>query len=265
MANNYYIMTEEYTNYTDYTNFIESFIQNDVNSWNFKSNPIYCNILEHVDKEYGDRYLFEIKTKFQPFYNNYKNYFTEICHINDLYGKTRRYEFDDFTYCSPSNLRYIMHSLLVLTYMTECKLNNIDIIEIGGGYGGLCFFMHKLSPIFNININSYSIFDLTSAMRLQKKYLEKLNINGINYIELSEVKNLNKNSFLISNYAFSEISLDLQKEYTDKVLNPYVSHGFLCWNVELFYKFIENKHIEKELEYPFVRSYCNYVRFKPLN
>ena len=126
--------------------------------------------------------------------------------------------------------------------MKECKLNNIDIIEIGGGYGGLCFFIYKLAFMFDITINTYSIFDLEMPLILQKKYLEKNNIVNVNFVNLTNITNLNKNSFLISNYAFSEISMDLQKQYTEQVLNPYTSHGFLTWNFIDVYNFIDDKY-----------------------
>jgi hypothetical protein len=36
--------------------------------------------------------------------------------------------------------------------MQKHNLNNIDIIEIGGGYGGLSFYLHHMSRLFNITI-----------------------------------------------------------------------------------------------------------------
>jgi len=100
---------------------------------------------------------------------------------------------------------------------------------------------------------------------LQKKYLEALNINNVNFLEIDSIKNLKENSFLISNYAFSEISLELQKKYTKEVLNPYTSHGFLVWNFINIYKFINDKNITIENEYPFTSSINKYVYFKPVN
>ena len=149
--------------------------------------------------------------------------------------------------------------------MKECMLNNIDIIEIGGGYGGLCFYIYKLAHLFNIKINTYSIFDLQIVLALQKKYLENLNIINVNYVELDNIQNIYKNSFLISNYAFSEISLDLQKKYTNNVLNPYISYGFLTWNFIDTYNFIDNKNMTIETEIPLTGSKKNkYIYFKPI-
>lgn len=251
--------------YTDYTNYIESILTDDINKWTFKSHPDYCFVLEHVSKEEGNSYMFEIENRFNLIYSANKQFLIELCHENDLYGNPKKYSFSNFTSCSPTNLRYILHSLLILTYMKECMLNNINIIEIGGGYGGLCFFMYKLSHLFNITISTYSMFDLPNPLLLQQKYLEKKNIYNVNYLELDYIKNIKENSFLISNYAFTEISFDLQKKYTSQLLNQYVSHGFLAWNAVEVYEFIENKIITSETEFPLTHSLNKFVRFKPNN
>jgi hypothetical protein len=251
--------------YNAYTNCIKSFIDNNIETWTFKTHRDYTGILEHVTEKYGREYLIEIKNRFNLIYKEHKTYLIELCHTNDLYGKTLKSNFDNFTSCSPTNLRYILHSLLILSYMKDSMLNNVNIIEIGGGYGGLCFFLHKLAKLFDININTYSVFDLPYPLMLQKKYLEKLEINNVNYLDLDNIKNLNKNSFLISNYAFSEIAKDLQQKYTKYVLNPYTSHGFLVWNFIDTYKFIDNKDITIEKEYPLTDNNKNkYVRFRPI-
>jgi translation elongation factor P/translation initiation factor 5A len=120
-------------------------------------------------------------------------------------------------------------------------MNNINIIEIGGGYGGLCFYIYKMACFFNITIKTYNIFDLPEPMALQKKYLHAHGFENVNFMNLDDFENvklssstscdeeslkLPKDCFLVSNYAYSEISMDLQKKYTKYVLNPYVSHGF---------------------------------------
>ena len=162
-----------------------------------------------------------------------------------------------------------------MIFAKEQGLNNIDFIEIGGGYGGLCFFVNKISQLFGITVKSYTIFDLLEPTLLQKMYLNHFQINNTNFYQINDNFVLNKNSFLISNYAYSEISYKLQKEYTDKVLNPYTSHGFLVWNTaggsaarhptsnELVYDFVQNSVIEKELEYPQTGVSNYYVRFRP--
>jgi hypothetical protein len=254
--------------YNNYTNYIKSFVGSNIEEWTFKSNGNYTSILEHVSIDQGNAYLNEIINRFNSFYNENKEYLIELSHINDYYGNTTKSIITDFTNCSPTNIRYILHSLLILTYMNECMLTDIDIIEIGGGYGGLCFFIKKLSGLFNINIISYTIFDLPEPLMLQNKYLKVLKIENVNFAEINNFNNIKENSFLISNYAFSEIPLELQKEYTDKLLNPYVSHGFLTWNWIDMYKFIDNKNIISEIEFPKTSTTATptnyYVRFKPI-
>ena len=234
-------MTSIKTNYEDYINTIRNNLSLSENEWYFKQNPAYNGVLEHVTKDVGIRYYNEIKLRFNAFFIENKNFLIELCHENDKYGKTQKTIFDDFTICSPTNLRYILHSFLIFEYITKKGLNNLNIIEIGGGYGGLCFFINRLSAYFNININSYIIFDLLEASQLQSRYLNNLKINNFSVGQIDNFKDVNENSFLISNYAFSEISIELQKEYTSKILNPYVSNGIICWNHIPLYEFINKK------------------------
>lgn len=218
--------------------------------WSFKSDNNYTGILEHVNVTQGIQYLNCIKTKYSSLYENNTDLLIKLCNTNDKFGETQKELIDNFTICSPTNLRYIFHSFLILTYMQEKALNNIDIIEIGGGYGGLCFYIYNLAPLFNITINTYSIFDLLEASMLQKLYLEQLNITNAKFYQLDNFTDLSTNSFLISNYAFSEISMELQQEYSAKILNPYTSCGFLSWNFINVYEFINNKHVKIEPELP---------------
>jgi hypothetical protein len=237
--------------YDKYSNYINEIINTDKKLWKFKSNKLYTNILEHIEPFYGQKYFIEIKKHFYNFYKKFNKFLIKLCKKNDLYGKPNKIIFKHFTKCSSTNLRYILHSLLILTFMKKHNLNNIDIIEIGGGYGGLSFYIHNISRLFNIKINSYTIFDLPNISKLQKVYLEALKAdNNMNFYQINNYKDLKPNSFLIANYSFSEISMDLQKEYTKKILNPYVSYGFLVWNFIQIYDFIENKIISSELEYP---------------
>jgi hypothetical protein len=214
----------------------------------FKRNPTYMEILEHTDAFGGNRYLDQIKTEFGNFYNNNKTTLIELCKKNDTYGKPILSKIDGIS-TSASNFRYIYHSLLILTNIKNNKLNNVDLIEIGGGYGGLCFFINNIAHLFGINIKSYTIFDIKEVTILQKRYLKLLDLD-INTFHIDDEWTLNANSYLISNYAFSEIPSDLQKEYSNKIINKYVNYGFLVWNFIPVYNFIENKRLVIEDERP---------------
>ena len=59
-------------------------------------------------------------------------------------------------------------------------------------------------------------------------------------------KNIDRNNmFLISNYCFSEISPEYQKEYITHLF-PKVTHGFMAWNHIKPYDFGFNTRIEEE-------------------
>ncbi len=114
-------------------------------------------------------------------------------------------------------------------------------------------------------------------MALQKKYLHAHGFENVKFMNLDDFENvklssstscdeeslnLPKDCFLVSNYAYSEISMDLQKKYTKYVLNPYVSHGFLAWNSINVYNFIENKQLHIIDEFSSSgNEYNKYVRF----
>ena len=229
------------SNYDYYVETIKRNLSLSPEEWFFKSDPSYKQVLEHVDKGTGDRYLNEIVIRYNKLLIENKDLLIKLCEQNDKYGKTQRVYFPDFTFCSPTNLRYILHSFLCLEYIKNNNLNNLNIVEIGGGYGGLCFFISNLSSLFGVVINSYTIFDLPDASKLQKKYLKTLDFNHVNCYQLDKFKELNNESFLISNYAFSEISMDIQKIYIEKVITPYITRGFLCWNHSKLYQFTNKK------------------------
>ena len=53
----------------------------------------------------------------------------------------------------------------------------------------------KIAPLFNITINSYTIFDLEEVTPLQEKYLNALDIKNINYYSIDNYENLSNDSF----------------------------------------------------------------------
>jgi hypothetical protein len=234
--------------------------------WFFKLDPRYTRILEHLIKKHANKYLSKIASNYSNFFETNKEYLRILCEMNDNYGKPTKFKFVNFKYCSTSNMRYIYHALIIFEHIVKNLLNDIDFIEVGGGYGGLAFFIHKLSPLFGIKINSYTIFDIKEASELQKKYLEAHGIN-IQTLQLDNFNDsgLSTGSFLISNHCYSEMTRDLRIGYTKKVFNPYVSYGFFVWNSIPLYNFIENKKLTKVVENPHIKPGNFYVHISPEN
>lgn len=218
-----------YTNYIQYINYICA--QKDLS--NFKSNNNYIHILEHVSPEQGQLYLDCILSNTRLSMSDIKNF----CNKNDSIGSPLKTVYGDLI-ASPTSLRYIYHSHLIFEHIKSLSLNNINIVEVGCGYGGLCFAINFFKEKYEININNYKLIDLKEIINLQKIYLSMLDISNVEYIDSDTFGKDIKDSdmFLISNYCFSEITDDLQKMYI-KLLFPKVSHGFMVWNHITIYNF----------------------------
>jgi hypothetical protein len=242
-----------YLRYSDYTNSIidtEEFAR-------FKSNDNYTYMLEHVNKEYGEQYLSLIRQKT----NISDNYIRAFSALNDSVGGPRQ---ETFTVgvLSPSNLRYLFQAHLILTHMKNLDELTPRIVEVGGGYGGLCLAVNYLCERYGVKPQSYTIVDLEAPTKLQAAFLGKFILSYPVEFVTSETygKNIPYNGmFLISNYCFSEISDYHQRGYITNLF-PKVAHGFMAWNNIPVYNFGFSTKVETE--YPMTGNENNkYVRF----
>lgn len=241
--------------FNPYTNVVESICRTrDLR--NFKNNPNYNYVVEHVSHYEGNQYLNFIRSMMDITTHEIK----QFCDKNDSLGSPNKSDFGFMT-ASPTSLRYIFHSHLILKHLQSLNLPSADIVEIGGGYGGLCMAVHFFAHKYNIKINSYTCVDLPIISELQKLYLTEL-LPGvkIDFVDSTTYgANIsNTNMFLISNYCFSEISFDYQKKYIEHLF-PKVSHGFMAWNCISLYNFGFNYKDEKE--YPMTHEMNRYVYF----
>lgn len=98
-----------------------------------------------------------------------------------------------------------------------------SIIEIGGGYGGMCEIVSS-----EFELNEYIIYDLPEVIELQKRYLKS------RHIDLPEFKtDISEFSYCanlcLSWCAWSELSLSMRKEYAFRVISQ-CKHFFICSN-----------------------------------
>lgn len=204
---------------------------------NFKNKKVYADILEHVSYEQGLEYLYFIQEK-TPF--NVQDVIS-FCLKNDSVGSphTNAFDFGNgmVVGVSPTSLRYVYQSHLILAHLQELDLEGeTNIVEIGGGYGGLCVALYHFSGYYGVKINRYTIIDLSDVIRLQELfhmavYDDSSSGHDIQYVDAStHGKDISKDRmFCISNYCYSEISLENQHWYR-YWLFPKVAHGFMCWN-----------------------------------
>jgi hypothetical protein len=204
-------------------------------SWNteafdtFRSNPIYNVILEHVSYEQGLEYLKKIPTKER--FEEFKK--------NDLYGGARRCHYIEVGDISPTTLRYIK-----VLYDINKLFGNLakkKIYEIGVGYGGQC----RLLCSYFKNIDEYVLLDLPPVLDLAKRYLNFYPISTqLKFRTLNECSCDESVDLVISNYAFTEISRDLQEVYMKKIIKK-SKCGYITYNEITPPEF--NSYTKKEL------------------
>lgn len=102
---------------------------------------------------------------------------------------------------SACNLRYV-YSVIELERYFKFSKNDINIVEIGVGFGGLCFAINQW-----LTVNTYCLIDLENVQQLASKCLEQLG-NTNHTTEVPERIDL-----LISEYCLSEFSDSLIDSY----------------------------------------------------
>jgi hypothetical protein len=220
----------------------------------FKSDPNYQYMLEHSNYGYvGMQFLGTIKNELKLTPDELKKFTL----MNDSFGKPEVVDYGIIPPCSPTSLRYIYHAHMVLKHMQNLGITHTDIVEIGGGYGGLCMAIYTYASKFNVTIDKYSIIDLEVPGKLQKRVLE-MNGYNVNYCNAENFGSEVEKGFLVSTYAFSEIQPEMQKKYIE-VLFPKILHGFIVWNNIPVYDF--GKDIQVEDERPLTGPVNKFVYF----
>lgn len=201
---------------------------------NFKQNPHYQQVLEHMSKEDGQKILDYIAGLGNPIVNSWINKLSQNLHINDQFGSPTLVSYDKgyhFKRVSPSTLRYLK---VMIDLETMGLLHSgYKIVEIGGGYGGQATVLWDWN-----NSLEFTMIDLKEAVALQRKYLRNTIPNAkVDYISPKETEFLRESKFdlVISNYAFSECTREIQIQYIQDVIKN-CKHGYITWN------FISEQH-----------------------
>jgi len=243
-------MGEENDIYARYSKVVQQQLMLPTSDLTFKSMPDYCYMLEHTSVNQGRQYLNFIIKKWGSIFIGNIEFFKQIIGLNDNFGKPNVFEFSKHITCSPSNLRYIYFAFIALEHMKKKNITKTNVIEVGGGYGGLCFYIIKMASLFDIKIGKYTLFDLEYPMKLQDRFLKEVGIENHVTTTVQDVSMLEENSYFVSSYSFSEIPKKCQEEYTKYVLNPFVTNGFIAWNAIDIYYFMDNIKMEVSPEEP---------------
>lgn len=200
-----------------YPNFCKLAADNDDTFNTFRSNQNYTGILEHVSELQGSEYLKIIKTSYGDLLDNVEKYAT-----SDIVGSPKKYNYSIGSF-SPTTIRYIKVMGDLVKEFGD--LSDLDIVEIGCGYGGQAKIIMDV-----FNVKSYTLIDLKEVLELSKKFLKSVNVNmdKVNFKTMDELVPKNYD-LLISNYAYTECTKEVQLEYFEKVVSKSKS-GYITAN-----------------------------------
>lgn len=184
----------------------------------FKRDPIYRQILEHVSKEQGERYLDILLARCDGILNSA----VDTVFKSDSIGNPIKFWYDSIQMnLSPTTLRYVK----VASDLSILFGKNIETVaEIGCGYGGQCLVNEKL-----LGYKLSYLYDLPFVNQLIERYLNYTLMNGSYRTVVLNQATPRDYDLVISNYAFSELPASLQSIYIDKVLSR-AKAGYLTMN-----------------------------------
>jgi hypothetical protein len=183
---------------------------------NFRRNPVYIRMLEHVSQEQGREYL-DIISKDPDILsaiNNFKR--------NDEYGNPIMYEYSGIGTIAPTTLRYI--KVLADLKIHFHTLNDLRICEIGVGYGGQCRIVNAY-----YRPSMYCLVDLQPALALVQRFLDNYIIHSVlTYTTMNELSQRDYD-LVLSNYAFTELPRAIQDIYLNKIILK-SKRGYITYN-----------------------------------
>jgi UDPglucose 6-dehydrogenase len=217
----------------------------------FRQNPKYTPVLAHVTTEQGVEYLKDIINN-QPLLLNQIDRFTSL---NDKIGQPFVGDFsigsgsppNGMSFAAdPTTIRYIKVLSDLATLYGD--LSNFNIVEIGGGFGGLATVL----SVFGFK-NYYNV-DLREPGLIAKKYCNKAGVKNFHVLAPSELHKLDgvEIDLVISNYAFSECNFETQDVYIDKILSR-AKRGYITHNTA-------EERIERTKSV--IGDYKNFILFK---
>lgn len=104
------------------------------------------------------------------------------------------------------------------------SLSGMSISEIGPGYGGQAIHI-LLSDV----IAEYIFYDLDEPSQLALKYISKVPFELSIHPKIGDFTLVNKPNLVISNYAFSELTREIQEIYFQNIIRG-TAKGYFIYN-----------------------------------
>lgn len=233
------ILSKDDESYAIYSVAAESAASEEQSFSTFKQNPNYTYELEHTSPPLGEHYITLLKEEHEE---DLKKINWDDIRLNDKYGGASKYQFNRLEpYCgkdfgfSPTTIGYLYLALRMVTSLKEKGEKEIEVFEIGCGYGGQCLLFNLIANFHKVSINSYNLVDLKYPTLLQEKYLSLVMPENKKFRFLScdnyntWKANIGNVDYVISNYALSEMSAEWGQRYIESIIKK-AKHGFFQFN-----------------------------------
>lgn len=194
----------------------------------FRSCRQYQEILEHVDFNLGKKYL-EVALENGLSLQEVKTL------VEEDFGAPPKFSYGEIGRVSPTQLRYT--KVLSEIELLFGNLSHANIVEIGVGYGG-----QAAQILHRHRVDSYLLVDLAPVVNLATRYIKKR--VKIDPSILTRAVPSSEVDLLISNYAFSELTREIQEEYFERyilnsksgyiIFNQFRIPGWDSWSAEEF-------------------------------
>lgn len=181
----------------------------------FRSDSDISRVLILGKKEDGDKILERIKSS-KELQENLENF-----RKNDSFGSPMTYNYQKNGHFSPSTLKYINTLFELREHFSS--MENFNIVEFGGGYGGLCNILSHV-----VKWNKYSFVEIKEPLELAKKVFMASELD-INCLLPEEVSKDETYDLFISEFGFCELNEEGLEKYIFMLENS--NNAYLSMNL----------------------------------
>lgn len=165
----------------------------------FRQDPMFHLFYDFYSYEEGKDSIQQLQNRI-PGFETLKTAFEE----NDRLGNPDLFSYEPIGTFSASTLCY-MHIFADLQKRFG-SLDDLRIVEIGGGYGGLCKILST-----NHHWKEYTIVDLPHSLGLSRRYLQELQVPSVSFHPIDALSDI-PCDLVISHLEYSQMDQKLQKE-----------------------------------------------------
>ncbi len=203
--------------YKSYLNVCTAAVKSEEVFSRFRRIGIYQHVVEGSIKSIGDQHIPHIKKKFPHILQHIDKFITSDTVGNPITHDNKHLD----KFIAPTTCRYIKILAELVDFFGS--LDDLDIVEIGGGYGGQCKIIYDYAKP-----RSYTIIDLPAVGRLAAKYLKCFGIEDVVFKTPGGYSFDESYSLCISNYAFSEFDRGYQDLYAEKIIKKSDKGYMVC-------------------------------------